>query len=56
MDAFIYGIIFPESLMINIGFSVTAGIIWLILVVARKELGYYLAKTLFHTATYEREK
>jgi hypothetical protein len=56
VDEFVYGIILPEGLMINLGFSVTAGIIWLILVAARKELGYYLAKTLFQTATYEREE
>lgn len=36
-----------NGLMINLVISVTAGTIWMILVVARKELGYYFAKTLF---------
>jgi hypothetical protein len=43
-----------NGLMINLGFSVTAGIIWMILVAARKELGYYFAKLLFQTTIYEK--
>lgn len=50
-----FGPYFFSGLMINLGFSVTAGIIWLILVAARRELAYYLAKSLFQTATQERE-
>jgi|SRR5215217_7196148 hypothetical protein len=45
-----------NGLMINLGFSVTAGIIWMILVAARKELGYYFAKSLFQTITREAEE
>jgi len=41
--------------MTNLGFSVTAGIIWMILVTARKELRYHFAKVLFQSATHERE-
>jgi hypothetical protein len=44
-----------NGLMINLGFSVTAGIIWMILVSVRKDLGYYLAKTLFQTPSQEKE-
>lgn len=47
---------FFNGLMINLGLSVTAGIIWMVLVAARKELGYYLAKSLFQTATQEKEE
>ena len=45
-----------NGLMINLGFSVTAGIIWMILVAARKELGYYFAKLLFQTTIHEKEE
>lgn len=45
-----------NGLMINLGFSVTAGIIWMILVAVRKELGYYLAKLLFQTTIHEKEE
>jgi hypothetical protein len=45
-----------NGLMINLGFSVTAGIILMILVSARKELGYYFAKLLFQTIIPEKEE
>lgn len=45
-----------NGLMLNLVISVTAGTIWMILVVARKELGYYFAKTLFQTATHKEEE
>jgi hypothetical protein len=44
-----------NGLMINLGFSVTAGIIWMILVSVRKDLGYYIAKSLFQTPSQEKE-
>jgi hypothetical protein len=44
-----------QALMINLGFSVTAGIIWMIIFTARKELHYYIAKELFQTAAQEKE-
>jgi hypothetical protein len=44
-----------NGLMINLGFSVTSGIIWMILVSVRKNLGYYLAKSLFQTPSQEKE-
>lgn len=40
-----------NGLMINLVFSVTAGIIWMVLVDARKELEYHIAKTLFQRIT-----
>jgi hypothetical protein len=49
-------IIILNGLMINLGFSVTAGIIWMILVTVRKELGYYFAKLLFQTTIHEEEE
>lgn len=45
-----------NGLMINLVFSVTAGIIWMILVAVRKELGYHFAKLLFQTITQEPEE
>ena len=45
-----------NGIMINLTFSVTAGIVWLVLVAVRKELAYYLAKSLFQTVTREQEE
>jgi hypothetical protein len=42
-----------QALMINLGFSVTAGIIWMVLFAARKDLGYQIAKSLFHSSMGE---
>jgi hypothetical protein len=53
-EIFLFYII--NGLMINLGFSVTAGIIWMVLVAARKELGYYFAKSLYQTTAHEREE
>ena len=54
------GIVIPtlmlNGLMINLGISITAGIIWMILVTARKELGYYIAKSLFQIITQETDE
>jgi hypothetical protein len=50
---FTFPVAFFNGLMINLGISVTAGIIWMVLVAARKDLGYYLAKSLFQTITRE---
>jgi hypothetical protein len=47
---------FFNGLIMNLGISVTAGIIWMVLVAARKEIGYYLAKSLFQTITHELEE
>jgi len=44
-----------QGLMTNLGFSVTAGIIWMVLVAARKELGYHISKSLFQTAAIEKK-
>ena len=46
---------FFNGLMINLGISVTSGIIWMVLVAARKKLGYYISKSLFQTTTQEKE-
>jgi hypothetical protein len=45
-----------QGLMTNLGFSVTGGIIWMVLVSARKELGYFFAKTLFQTSTHVKDE
>jgi hypothetical protein len=42
--------------MTNLGFSVTAGIIWMVLVAAKKELEYYLAKSLFQSIAQENDE
>jgi hypothetical protein len=49
MHFFLYG------LTINLAVSVTGGIIFMILVTRRKELGYYLAKSLFQVMSRESE-
>jgi hypothetical protein len=54
-NALYFGNIVFQGVAINLGFSVTAGIIWLILIELRKELGYYFAKSLFQTTTEEIE-
>jgi hypothetical protein len=44
-----------NGLTINLTFSVTAGIIWMVLFAARKELTYFCARTLFQNITEEME-
>ena len=47
---------FFNGLIMTLGISVTTGIIWMILIALRKELGYYFAKSLFQTTTHEKEE
>jgi hypothetical protein len=54
-DAASYIHLLFNAIMINLGFSITAGIIWMILVAIRKDLGYYIARSIFQTITQESE-
>jgi len=45
-----------HGLIINLGFSVTSGIIYIILITIRKDLRFYLAKTFLEIASKEKEE
>ena len=51
-----FGAYFFSGLMFNLGFSITAGIVWMVLVAARKELGYYFAKYFVSNSLREKEE